>query len=236
MSIHGTMGDYPRFEASMPVLCTAPSPGRPLAKRLAGKTRSVGVGGLALLLHEALPLGTPVLVRVWQGDPLRGLVVWVGPGVQADLRTTFPHGVAFEQPVDTALVGQWLSQVKQHRQVRVPVRFAVEHTQLGVVGRGTCLNLSVGGMFIATTDPAPPGTEVVLYFMLPGLSDPLSVRARVVWTRGQGTGPDTAIGMGVYFLDPKPSDATLIGLVVDHLWSEALLPPDSPRSLASFNN
>lgn len=236
MSIGGTTGDYPRFEASMPVLCTAPSPGRPLAKRLAGKTRSVGVGGLALLLPEALPLGTPVLVRVWQGDPLRGLIVWVGQGVQTDLRTTFPHGVAFEQPVDTALVGQWLSQVIQHRQVRVPVRFAVEHAQSGVVGRGTCLNLSVGGMFIATADPAPPGTEVVLHFMLPGLSDPLSVRARVVWTRGQGTGPDTTIGMGVYFLDPKPSDAALIGMVVDHLWGEELLPPDSPRSLASFNN
>lgn len=233
MSIDATMGGCPRFEASMPVLCTAPSRGRPVAKRLAGKTRSVSVGGLALMLPEALSSGTPVLVRVWQGDPLRGLIVWVGPGIQTDLRTTFPHGVAFEEPVDSALLNQWLSQVKEHRHARVPVRFGVEYTHAGVFGRGTCLNLSLGGMFIAAANPAPPGTEVMLRFMLPGLSDPLSFRVRVVWAQRQEAGSGPVGGMGVSFLDPKPSEAALIEMVVDHLWVEELRSPDLLRSRAS---
>ena len=230
------MGACPRFEASMPVLCTAPTRGRPVAKRLAGKTRSVSIGGLALMLPEALSTGTPILVRVWQGDPLRGLIVWVGPGIQKDLRTTFPHGVSFEQPVDSILLDQWLSQVKKHRQARVPVRFGVEYTHAGVFGGGTCLNLSLGGMFIATSNPVPPGTEVMLRFMLPGLSDPLSFRVRVVWTQGQEAGSGVISGMGVCFLDPKPSEAALIEVVVDHLWVEELRAPDSLRFFPSLHN
>lgn len=233
MSKYATMGGCPRFEASMPVLCTAPGRGRSVAKRLAGKTRSVSVGGLGLMLPEALTSGTPVLVRVWQGDPLRGLIVWVGPGIQADLCTTFPHGVAFEQPVESALLNQWLSQVKKHRQARVPVRFGVEYIHAGVFGRGTCLNLSLGGMFIAASNPAPAGTEIILGFMLPGLSDPLSFRGRVVWTQSQEAGSGPVSGMGVCFLDRKPSEAALIEMVVDHLWVEELRSPDHLRSRVS---
>jgi uncharacterized protein (TIGR02266 family) len=188
------------------------------------------------MLPETLSTGTPVLVRVWQGDPLRGLIVWVGPGIQNDLRTTFPHGVAFEETVEPALVGQWLSQVKKHRQARVPVHIGVEYTHAGIFGRGMCLNLSPGGMFIATACPAPAGAEVKLRFMLPGLSDPLSVRAHVVWTRENHPDSNGDAGMGVYFLDPKPSEAALIEVVVDHLWVEELRSPAHLRSSASLHN
>lgn len=234
MGSYLAVGGCPRFEASMPVLCTAPSPGRPVARRLAGKTRSVSVGGLALLLPEILPPGTPVLVRVWRGDPLRGLIVWAGPGIPTDLRPIYPHGIAFEQAVDWDLVGQWLSQVKKHRQARVPVTFAVEHIYAGVTGQGTCLNLSLGGMFITTTDLAPPGAEILLRFMLPGLVDPLSVRASVVWSRERDAGSHAPAGMGVRFLDPKPTDAALIEVVVDRLWIEELRSPDLVRSRPIF--
>ncbi|MFQ5847981.1 MAG: TIGR02266 family protein [Candidatus Methylomirabilales bacterium] len=230
MTIHGAMGGHARFEAYVPVLCTAPSPERPVAKRLAGKTRSVGVGGLALLLPEALPAGSPLVVRVWRGDPLRGLIVWVGRGTRADLRTTFPHGVAFQQPVDSAVVRHWLSQAKRHPDIRVPVRFAVEYADAGVPSTGTCLNLSRGGMFVATTHPAPPETEVTLHFTLPDLRSPLRVRARVVWTRGKATGPGLLTGMGIQFLGPTPSQAAFIGDVVDRLCREELPSPDSFRN------
>jgi Tfp pilus assembly protein PilZ len=70
-------------------------------------------------------------------------------------------------------------------------------------------------MFITTDRPTPTGSEVSLFFTLPDLSHPFSVLARVVWARGQETGPGSTTGMGVQFLDPKPSEAALIGAVVD---------------------
>lgn len=236
MSIQATIGGYSRFEAYVPVSCSAPRPGRAVAKRLAGKTKSISVGGLALLLPEALPARTAVSVRVWRGDPIQGLVVWVGPGTRTDVQTTFPHGVAFDQPVDSALVREWLSQAKRHPQARVPVRFTVQYTQAGVVGHGTCLNLSRGGMFIATARAALPETEVMLRYVLPGLSDPVSVLARVMWTRGKEAGPGVVNGMGVQFIDLKPSEAALIGVVVDRLCVEELPSPDSFHSPGSFHN
>ncbi|MFQ5848518.1 MAG: PilZ domain-containing protein [Candidatus Methylomirabilales bacterium] len=232
MSTHPTMAGYPRFEAYMPVLCAAPTPGWPLPTQFAGRTQCVSAGGLALLLPKRLPLSTPVSVRVWQGDPLRGIIVSVGRGTRTDMRIIFPHGMAFEKPVDPALVRQWLSQAKPHPEARVPVRFGVECTQAGVAARGTCVNLSRGGMFVAISHPAPPGTELMLHFALPTVPDALSVPATVVWMREGEGGPSVVGGMGVQFLDPGPSEVALIGTLVDRLRGEASPLPESPPDRA----
>ncbi|MFQ5657095.1 MAG: PilZ domain-containing protein, partial [Candidatus Methylomirabilales bacterium] len=97
--------------------------------------------------------------------------------------------------------------------------------------RGTCLNLGRGGMFIATDRPAEPGTEVMIHFTPPDLSNPLSLLARVEWMYGDKTAPGRITGMGVQFLNPRPSEAALIGAVVDRLRGEA---PPSPGSAGSF--
>ena len=228
----GTMNGHPRFEAYMPVLCTATVPGRPHPRRIAGKTRCVSVGGLSVLLPEPLPVRNPVSVRVWKGDPLPGIIVWVGEGITTDQLKTIPHGVAFDQPVDPALLRSWISQAKPHPQARVPVRFDIEYTQVGKMDGGTCLNLSRGGMFIATPRPVPPGSEIILHFTLPGLSDPVSVLGQVRWVGGERTGPSTDSGMGVQFVNPAPSEAALIRIVVDSLCKEAALSPESYRSPA----
>lgn len=225
--IDETMNGYPRFEAYMPVLCSATLPGRPHPRRIAGKTRCVSVGGLSILLPEPLPVRNPVSVRIWSGDPLPGVIVWVGEGTTTDQVKTIPHGVAFEKLVDPELVRQWVSQAKPHPQARVAVRFDIEYTQVGRMDEGTCLNLSRGGMFIATPRPAQPGTEIVLHFALPGLANPVSVLGQVKWVCGERANPSTASGMGVQFIDPAPSEATLIRIVVDSLCKEAAESIDS---------
>lgn len=231
---HTTMRGYPRFEAYLPVQCTAVNRARPHPGPLAGKTQSVSAGGFGLLLPETLPLRTPVMIQVYQKDALRGSVVWVGQDTPTLLGTTIPHGVAFERAVDPALVRQWVYQARRQAHARVSVRFDVEYTQEGVVGQGTCLNVARGGMFIATERPGAPGTEVMLHFTLPGLSCPLSLLARVAWMCEGKTGPSAVSGMGVQFLDPKPSEAALIGALVDRLHDEASAASDSSGSLPSF--
>lgn len=59
-------------------------------------------------------------------------------------------------------------------------------------------NLSLGGCFIRTNVPEPPGAMVMLRFELPGSDGNASVRAvgRVCWVRDGSTGP---AGMGLQF-------------------------------------
>ena len=221
-----------RFGRYLPVECTVLSLERPHPRLLVGNTRNVSAGGLQILLSETLPVGSTVLVRVDnKGDPLRGRIVWVGRDTPTQMGTAFPHGVAFEQPVDASLVRQWASQPERRAHPRAQVQFDVEYTQAGTRAHGTCLDLSQGGMFIGTEHPAPPETEVILHFTPSGLSQSLTVLARVTWARAGETGPGAMCGMGVQFVEPKPSDAAAIGTVVSHVLTGASRLPDCYRFL-----
>lgn len=63
---------------------------------------------------------------------------------------------------------------------------------------GLSLDVSTGGVFVATYEPSTPGTKVSLYFVLP---DGFVVNAEGVvrWTRGATS--DAPPGMGVAFLN-----------------------------------
>lgn len=213
------LGGYPRYDAYLAVECTIPSPGGG-RRVLAGKTRSVGAGGLEILLPESLSLGTPLMVRVLEADPVHGYVVWVDRSRSSQPGNPVSHGMTFDRPVDPDMVLQWVYRAERQSHARAPIQFKVEYTQEGETGHGTCLNLSRGGMFIATAHPASRGLDVSLFFTLPGMSHSFSVLGRVVWMRGEDTGPSKTTGMGVQFLDPKPSESALIGAVVDRMCGE----------------
>lgn len=221
---------WPRFVAYLPVQCAVVDPGQPDQRRLPGTTLNVGVGGVAVLLPETLPLGIPVMINLCHEEPLRGHVVWTDQRMRTLLGTAVPHGAAFEHPVEAALVRQWVSQSRKRVHVRAPVRLDVEFTLAGRAARGTCFNLSQGGMFVATERPGPPGTEIGLRFTLPSVSAPLSVRARVAWKARQETEAGVVSGMGVEFFDLNPMDAAVIGSFVERLRAEASA-PDSPHLL-----
>lgn len=215
-----------RFSRYLPVQCTVLSPDEIEPRPLAGITQNVNAGGLEILLPEPLPVKTLVSVRVTHGDPVPGHIVSVGDGIPTLLGKRFPHGVAFEEPVEPSLVRQWVSHPQKRAHTRVQVQFDVAYAQAGTTGHGTCLNLCQGGLFIATDRPAEPDTEVMLHFKLPSSSQPLSVRARVAWISGAEKDPVAITGMGVQFLDLGPSDTTAIGTFVDRLCAEGS-PPDS---------
>lgn len=224
------MRDHRRFDIYMPAVCTAT--GRGLARTpLACSTRSVSAGGLELLLPETLPVRTPVVIEIHKESTVRGHIVWVGQDTSTMLGSRFPHGVVFDRPVDATLVRQWVYQAKRQSHARASVRFDVEWRREGAAERGTCLNLGRGGMFVATDHPAEPGTKVMLHFTPPGLYNPLSLLARVEWMYGDKRATGAVTGMGVQFLDPKPSEAALMGAVVDRLRGDPFPSPGSPGSV-----
>jgi uncharacterized protein (TIGR02266 family) len=66
-------------------------------------------------------------------------------------------------------------------------------------------SLSLGGCFIKTQVPEPPGAMVMLRFALPGVEDSMLVKAvgRVCWTKDGRDGPP---GMGVQFVRVDDED------------------------------
>jgi uncharacterized protein (TIGR02266 family) len=174
-----------------------------------------------MLLSEPVPVQTAVSVQVSGGDLLRGRIVSVGKGVSTMLGPRFPHGVAFETPVDPSLVRQWVSHPQRRVHRRAEVRFGVDYTHEGRTDFGMCLNMCEGGIFIATQRPLPPETLIALRFTLPDASKPLSVRGRVAWVSGDENDPAVIVGMGVQFRDLDPGAVADIGALVDRVSAEA---------------
>lgn len=81
-------------------------------------------------------------------------------------------------------------------------------------------NLSVGGAFIKTDNPAVPGTSVTLRFYLPGRETPISVGGEVVWWQ---TDPSKGnVGMGVKFTAVQADDLEMIKKHIENLVAEDL--------------
>jgi type IV pilus assembly protein PilZ len=211
---------YLRFARYLSVRCSVLED-QARSQTLAGITRCVNSGGLEILLSEALPVRTAVSVQVAGGDLLRGHIVSVGKAVSTMLGPRFPHGVAFEKPVDPSLVRQWVSHPHRRAHRRAEVRFGVDYTYEGRTDFGMCLNLCEGGIFIATQRPLPPDTVIALCFTLPDTSKPLSLRGRVAWVSGDENDPAVTIGMGVQFLDLDSGAAAEISAVVDRFSADA---------------
>jgi len=70
---------------------------------------------------------------------------------------------------------------------------------------GITMNISSGGLFIATDTPLPIGEEVRVRFTVPTLREEVDIMAVVRWLRAPKAGDkDTPGGMGVEFKDLPP--------------------------------
>lgn len=213
---------YLRFNRYLPVECTVLD-----SKQVfAGVTRCVNAGGLEVLLSEPLPVDAVVSARISQGDPISGRIVSVGNALSTVHGLRFPHGIAFEVPVEPSIVRQWISQPQKRTHQRGEIQFAVEYSHEGTTDQGTCLNLCKGGIFIATNRPLAPGTELLLRFTLPDPPHPISVQGRVKWMTGMEKDSDAIPGMGVQFLNLDPAAAEAITALVDRLFLEACPQPN----------
>ncbi len=65
---------------------------------------------------------------------------------------------------------------------RVEVRYRIfEHGQLSDEQRAYTKNIGVGGAFIITPDPPPPGTSLQLSVQVPASPRPIEVKGEVRW-------------------------------------------------------
>ena len=71
-------------------------------------------------------------------------------------------------------------------------------------------NISQGGLFIKTKSPLEIGEEFLLKLKLPGISDPLKIECKVVWTRKREEDTKRPPGMGVKFCKIDPDHSTVL--------------------------
>jgi uncharacterized protein (TIGR02266 family) len=78
----------------------------------------------------------------------------------------------------------------------------------GAPRRAHTRNIGVGGAFVVTTTPEPPGTRLTLSVLVPTASEPLRVRGEVRWITAGGAATGEPPGMGLRF-DPLDVEARL---------------------------
>jgi len=66
---------------------------------------------------------------------------------------------------------------------------------------GLSMNMSEGGVFVATHHVVPHGTRVMLNLLLPFEDEPIVLVAEVRWTRGYSGQDDVPPGLGLQFID-----------------------------------
>jgi uncharacterized protein (TIGR02266 family) len=100
------------------------------------------------------------------------------------------------------------------RSLRVPVRVPVSIETAGVQSTAAALDLSLGGMFLETSQLLAPGTDVLLDFTVPAPAEAaVLVRGEVAWLNEprHRIKRDLPIGMGIQFTKMTPEAQSAIG-------------------------
>lgn len=114
---------------------------------------------------------------------------------------------------------------------RVPVDFNVQCGQAnGTILKGRALNLSIGGIFIITSEPLVLGERLSVEFLLPGSLTPINIIGESVWCRsyndeiGQDNPPHVA---GIKFIDvPKRYGHLIQDYILEMLSSKSPVVPE----------
>jgi uncharacterized protein (TIGR02266 family) len=79
---------------------------------------------------------------------------------------------------------------------RIAVTLQVSYLSKGDLQKDLVTNLSPGGLFVRTSKPLDPGTDVDLEVLLADEDTPIHVRGKVAWLRPV---PGQPAGMGIQF-------------------------------------
>ena len=79
--------------------------------------------------------------------------------------------------------------------------FRVNLREGGETRSALALNLSEGGLYLASDEPPPAGSTVSLELRLPTDSGPVAIAGRVVWTATGSLDDGKPGGMGIEFLN-----------------------------------
>ncbi len=130
------------------------------------------------------------------------------PAVSAAQPATAPHARPSPQPLGR--LSAPIAAAPGRSSTRVPLQTQVDLSSDSNVFTGFSTNLSEGGLFVATVNLLPVGTQVDLTFTLPGNAK-VSVRGEVRWTRElDDRTPEVFPGVGVRFVDLSPQAANAL--------------------------
>lgn len=93
---------------------------------------------------------------------------------------------------------------------------------------GQCLDISVGGMFIASSSPCETGTLLRFECTVDAASTPIKGVGRVVWQRTSSGQNDRPSGMGLKFIKLEPGTAEIIELLIREAQLAGMTAPKSP--------
>lgn len=103
---------------------------------------------------------------------------------------------------------------QRRENTRLQLRLWTEGRAAGRLDFHNCSNLSEDGIFIETTNPYPLHAMVDIEFNLPGVHDPIRVRARVVSILDEDSAGASIMGNGFTFEQLSPADKNLISTFV----------------------
>jgi uncharacterized protein (TIGR02266 family) len=90
------------------------------------------------------------------------------------------------------------------------------------------MDMSKGGVFVATFHPLSLGTEVHLLITLAAERVEIAARGVVRWTRVHREGSDGGAGVGVRFLDLDPEDIEKLARFVENVRDPMIFELDDP--------
>ncbi len=111
----------------------------------------------------------------------------------------------------------------RRREHRAPIELRVEYKRVNTFFADYTKNISRGGTFIATERPLDIGTEFVFALDLPGLTEPLRLRGRVMWTtKTEDSSKANPAGMGIEFQYSNAEERSETEKIVERLFASEL--------------
>ncbi len=84
---------------------------------------------------------------------------------------------------------------------KAAVEIELDHASEHNFWSGIQMDMSDGGVFVATHLPLEVGTRVRVAMILPGEEEAVIVKGHVTWTRAHHDNSDAPPGVGVFFVD-----------------------------------
>jgi hypothetical protein len=128
------------------------------------------------------------------------------PGIQIVLRKPFTAESGLRSLKNA--YSRMLRDFRQHTRFALMARVLATVDENGTLPL-TITNIGAGGVGVATNEKLTIGTTLSFKIELPGLNNPISIRARVLWTRHNRIA-------GCKFMHVPPFDAKLL-----HAWLES---------------
>lgn len=93
------------------------------------------------------------------------------------------------------------AELRAHQRVSMEAEVSIDSEHNFYYGLSE--NVSEGGLFVSTFQPAPLGSEIEVSFTVPGRDKPLQVRGRVQWVREYSDrNREVPPGVGIQFVEP----------------------------------